>query len=183
MHVASSEDVVNLHGTSMWAKVSDEGRGVVVVVGGDFGEGVAYPEGGEEFGGGDFVGRCRVKLGVGGDEASGLGVGTTELVGLILKCVVELLVSVGGASVGNVGRYDDEVNIAIANSNSEKTRRSREDGNLLASDVGLDIFNKVGGGISPYLTSKAGMVGGAGTNNECSLRGLGTVRGAGSELA
>ena len=88
VHVASGEDVVNLPGTSMRANVRDEGRGVVVVVGGDFGEGVAYPEGGEEFGGGDFVGRCRVKLGVGVDVANSVGVGRTKLVELTLKFVV-----------------------------------------------------------------------------------------------
>ena len=73
--------------------------------------------------------------------------------------VVELLlVSVGGASVGNVGRDDDEVDIAIATSNHEKTPGSKEDGYLPASNVGPNIFNnKVGGGINPYLASEAGI--------------------------
>ncbi len=80
VHVASSTDVVNLPGAGMRANVSDEGWGVVVVVGGDFGDGAVPSKGGEEFGGGDFVGRRLVKSGVCVDEANDLGVGKAELV-------------------------------------------------------------------------------------------------------
>ena len=47
VHVASSTDVVNLPGASMRANVSDGGWGVVVAVGGDFGERVVPPKGSE----------------------------------------------------------------------------------------------------------------------------------------
>ena len=68
--------------------------------------------------------------------------------------------------MGGVGRDDGEVNRAIANSYTEKTRGSKEDGYLLAINVGLDKVNVFCGGFSQSLTSEAGLVGGTGASTE-----------------
>ena len=62
-----------------------------------------------------------MKLGVGVDEAYGLSVGRATLVELELEQVVELkLFAVSGASMGDMGRNDDEANIAVPNPDNDE---------------------------------------------------------------